>query len=416
LNSGFFRVGRNQQVQTATRFTECQFEDSVFGVKDLRNARLCHSFEKQSDHSRPGRGRDLHSDDVQRLRAKSPDYQPELRRRADTGHVCYRPRYRSPGVGAGFQNRSAQDGTFVVELNPANQVGLYQEVCLINNETLSWNFYHAARTAANAPTNQTVEYSVVSLDGATTHQLLDTNTVTEAGPNGNQSLNDWELVNGTTTYTGPTGIQRLEFRSTNAGDAGNFLDDIQLAVVPSVTFLQLATSAPESDPTVLPLFAISGIVPTTFDIQFAITGGTATVGADFTVASNTITVAAGTYDGVSAGSLFPLPITILTDSIVEGSETIEITYTTVTPITAAALTGPNCTAPQTVAIHTILDSPPIDAVDDDFTSTPIPTTGGTTPSVFGDDSFSGSTPGAGDVTAALTDLGGLTGATILRDL
>ena len=32
----------------------------------------------------------------------------------------------------GFQNRSAQDGTHLVELNPSAPVGLYQEICVIN--------------------------------------------------------------------------------------------------------------------------------------------------------------------------------------------------------------------------------------------------------------------------------------------
>ena len=117
----------------------------------------------------------------------------------------------------GFQNRSAQEGTYLVELNPSAPVGLYQEICLINGETLSWDFQHSARTAGSAPSNQTVVYEVVSLDGNTTHQQLVSNTVTEQGNNNNQSQNDWEVVSDTAVYTGPTGIQRLQFRSTNGG-------------------------------------------------------------------------------------------------------------------------------------------------------------------------------------------------------
>ena len=57
--------------------------------------------------------------------------------------------------------------------------------------------------------------------------------------------------------------------------------------------------------------------------------------------------------------------------------------------------------------------PPIDAVNDDFTSTAIePSAGGTTTSVFANDDFDGLTPSSTTVDVSLTDLGGLTGATI----
>ena len=59
--------------------------------------------------------------------------------------------------------------------------------------------------------------------------------------------------------------------------------------------------------------------------------------------------------------------------------------------------------------------PSIDAVNDDFSSTPVPSTGGTTASVFAGDDLNGATPTATSVDVTLTDLGGLTGATINAD-
>ena len=57
-----------------------------------------------------------------------------------------------------------------------------------------------------------------------------------------------------------------------------------------------------------------------------ITGGTATLGTDYTTPGNsatlTVTVPAGTYDGSSAASLFPLPVTIVDDGAAESNETI----------------------------------------------------------------------------------------------
>ena len=231
----------------------------------------------------------------------------------------------------------------------------------------------------------------------TTHQLLTTNTVTEAGNNNNQSQNNWENVAGSTIYTGPSGIQRLQFRSTNNGSSGNFLDDINIVIIPLITFENLTTSGFEGDSSNLPQFVISGVVPTGFDIDFVITGGTATLGSDYTVQGNTISIPAGTYDGSSASSIFVLPITVLQDSVVDPDETIEITYTSVAPATSAVLGGPNCTDAVTVAEHTILDLPLVEAAAESFT--PIDSTnGGVTGSVLASDTINGVVVNPADVT------------------
>ena len=72
----------------------------------------------------------------------------------------------------------------------------------------------------------------------------------------------------------------------------------------------------------------------------------------------------------------------------------------------------NCaTATATI----VVEGPVIDAQDDDFTSTPIPTSGGNTPTVFGDDTLNGAPVDPADITATLTDDGGLTGAVLNPD-
>ncbi|MEP6343347.1 MAG: hypothetical protein ABJ275_08530 [Maricaulaceae bacterium] len=256
----------------------------------------------------------------------------------------------------GFQSRNAQEGNYLVELNPSAPVGLYQEICLVQNEILSWDFYHSARGEIGG-TDQTLVYEVISQDGATTHQTLSTNTLSPMGVGSNNQTNNlWDNVADSAVYTGPTGTQRLQFRSTNSGSNGNFLDDINIELIPIVTFENLNTSALETATTGLPQFVINGEVPTAFEIQFSITGGTATLGTDYTVSSNSISIPVGSYDGASATSTFPVPITILPDNVFESDETIEITYNEVTPSTAAVLSGPNCSTPSTAAIHTIMDA------------------------------------------------------------
>ena len=314
----------------------------------------------------------------------------------------------------GFQQRDAQEGSYLVELNPNSPVGLYQEICLINGEQLNWDFYHAARGATGG-TNQTILYEVRdSSDGLI--QLLETNTVAPMGSsNDNQTNNLWENVTGNTIYNGPSGVQRLQFRSTNPGSAGNFLDNINIEIIPLITFDNITTSNFEGDSSDLPFFTISGVVPTTFDIQFSITGGTATQGADYTVGSNTITVPAGTYDGTSAASIFNLPITILQDTIVDDGETIEITYNSIAPASAGVLGGPNCTDAVTVGMHTILDLPLIEAVPETFAPI-VSGPGGATGSVLGSDTLNAApvtladvniTVGASDPELSLDPLTGL---------
>ena len=285
----------------------------------------------------------------------------------------------------GFQQRTAQEGDHLVELNPSAPIGLYQEICLIAGEQLSWDFYHSARGAVGGA-DQTVLYEVADSDGNQI-QLLTTNTVTPLGVgNNNQTNNLWDNVTGSTIYTGPSGNQRLQFRSTNAGSNGNFLDDINITITPLVNFNELNTSGFEGDSSSLPRFAISGVVNTAINIQFSITGGTATLGSDFTVQSNVITIPVATYDGVSDASTFILPITIGQDGVAENNETIEITYETIAPASSGIIGGPECTNPASIAIHTIFDLPLVEAIAENFD--PIETTaGGVTGSVLASDTI-----------------------------
>ena len=108
----------------------------------------------------------------------------------------------------GFQSRTPADGDYVAELNPTEPAGLFQEVCLLNGEGISWEFFHAARTSNGAPTVQELVFEVADASGAQLQQLV-TNQVTAQGANNNQSNNPFFSVTGSTTYTGPSGVQRL---------------------------------------------------------------------------------------------------------------------------------------------------------------------------------------------------------------
>jgi uncharacterized repeat protein (TIGR01451 family) len=109
----------------------------------------------------------------------------------------------------------------------------------------------------------------------------------------------------------------------------------------------------------------------------------------------------------------------LTGATVNADGTINVpagttagTYT-VTYQICEALNPANC---DTAEVIIVVLAGTIDAVDDDFSATPIVSaTGGTTATVFTNDTLNGAPFAPADVTVSLTDNGGLTGATINAD-
>ena len=263
----------------------------------------------------------------------------------------------------GFQDRDAFDGLYLAELNPSAPVGLFQEVCLIQGELLDFTFRHSARNSNTNP--QTAVLAVVSQDGLTTHQQLATNSVVPVStqPN-NQDDNPWILVNGTGTYTGPTGIQRIEFSSTNPGSTGNFLDDIQVNLQALAQFDTSSTSAPEDTTVQLPQIVVSGLLTSPTQIAVSVdpsstaTGG----GVDYTQTAPFVTIPAGNYDPALASSRFDVPFTITTDAVIEPDETLVINFGAITdsagnPVTSLNLGDLTCTGAPVLgqATHTIVN-------------------------------------------------------------
>lgn len=148
----------------------------------------------------------------------------------------------------------------------------------------------------------------------------------------------WNVNSGSVTYTGPSGLQRVQFNTTDPGSLGNFLDGIQLFLRPFIQLSAASGSGLESIASAnIPALRITGQVNAAFTVTMTITGGTATRGTDYTTpgggATFTVTIPAGTYVN---GSI-PLGLTIIDDNLVEGNETI----------TLSLGTGPNHTIGHT---------------------------------------------------------------------
>lgn len=279
--------------------------------------------------------------------------------------------WRTPRDNASGGQVNAPEGIQVAELNAAQASRIYQNVCLINGENVSWRFSHRGRGSATV--QDVAEMKVGATDSVvrvgTTNSgaggVIQTfqGTASSASIAGNTS---WRRYTGAFTYAGSTGNTNLGFEAISAvGGAtnGNLLDEIQLQLAPFVEFTAPSSSTPESSTDNRPTLRVNGNAYTAFTVQVDITGGTATLGTDFTTPDGTptllIDVPAGTYDGTGSASLLPLPITVINDAGVEGNETIEFTVrpSAVSPAPFQLASSANCGGtPQTTWVYTIVDN------------------------------------------------------------
>lgn len=219
-----------------------------------------------------------------------------------------------------FNGIPAHSGNVFAEMN-ANAPGtLYQNICLTNGETLRWSFAHRARTGG--PATQTAVFQIANSAGTVLQTLATQASTTAQGWNVNASTAG-------VTYTGASGLQRVQFVTTDAGSFGNFLDTISLDLVPFLEYSVATASGNENVPTAnLPTLLVSGNVPTAFTVPVTVTGGTATLGIDYTTPGNAttfnVTIPAGNYSLQAVA----LGISITNDTQREFDETITLSVGT----------------------------------------------------------------------------------------
>lgn len=290
------------------------------------------------------------------------------------GGSCTAP---APGSGrlielwsSNFQGVPARQGNNFSELNASASSRLFQNVCLINGESIEWRFSHRGRGSAtvgdvmdfNVGASVPVVRVSTTSSGVFGAPILSQGTAQAPAAAGN----GWVDYTGTFSYNGATGTNSLGFESISTGSGsntvGNFLDNIQIDLRPFVEFVQPSSSTPESASSNRPTLRVNGTVFTAFNVVVTITGGTATLGTDYTTPGNsttlTVAIPAGTYDGVSAASLFALPVTVTQDLLVEGNETILFRVQPATGSPAPYLLNSSAScggAAQTTWTYTIVD-------------------------------------------------------------
>lgn len=244
-----------------------------------------------------------------------------------------------------FNGIPAHSGNVFAEMNANVNGTLFQNICLVTGEPMGWTFAHRARSGGAA--TQTARFQVANSTG-TVIQTLATQASTVAS-------NVWNVNTGSITYTGPTGLQRVQFNTTDAGSFGNFLDSIQLTLRPFIQLSAANASGVESVASAnIATLRVSGTAASSISVTVTVTGGTAVLGSDFTTpgggSSFTVTIPAGTY----YDSPIPLGVTILNDTAIESSETINFSFSAGTGYTVGHTT--TCgSAPQTTSTYTITD-------------------------------------------------------------
>ena len=252
----------------------------------------------------------------------------------------------------------ASAGSQFVELNPSSPIFLYQNICITNGETIGWSFDHRSRNSGPNP-----QIAVFEIEDSSENVLQ-----TLATQSTNINTNVWNTNSGSVTYSGSTGAHRIGFRSVNSGGSGNFLDNVQIDLAAYAEFEGSGTASADEDDASpsLPRVVVSGTVHATTTIPVNVTGGSAGAGSDYTQTAAFITIPAGVYDGVSAGSFFAVPVSITNDNLPEADKTIEFTLgaPSTTEISLADLAC--ASTAQTTATHTIIDN---DVVDLETTKT-----------------------------------------------
>ncbi|MBN3911315.1 MAG: hypothetical protein HWQ35_33720 [Nostoc sp. NMS1] len=295
--------------------------------------------------------------------------------------------YTSPGLvplieiwTSGFLGASTATnaGNQFAELNAEQASELYQNICLIKNETITFSLLHRGRSSSSVadvtnfliglntdPTSTVFGRFSTTNDGTVTVQPIAQNGATIPTVSNNNAGNGWVRYTGTVPYTGNSATQPVGFAavSTAGGDntIGNFLDEVQFAGKPVVEFTASSGGAAESEtnPTTNPpKLRIVGLVPTGgISVPISVSG-TAVLGTDYNTISNTstfnITIPAGNYDGSDATSVFTIPFTVINNNVPQGVRTIVFNIEPSTSFFASSTT--TCGGSPTIASsYTIYD-------------------------------------------------------------
>lgn len=230
----------------------------------------------------------------------------------------------------GFLGRSSYLGNQIAEINASRATFLYQEICLLANESVPFSVWHLRRAASG-----TGEEMVAELKQSGTSTISTTTSHIATGT--------WTNYSGTLTNNASSGKRRYGFRAVSGGSLGNLIDEVTISLKPLVDIKNFsATTIYETDSNYLNII-VNGTLLGSATITISRTG-TATYLSDYTIGmpsrgtstvnSNgdiTLTLPAGDYNpnqssGATAG-LISFKYKILDEGVLESNESVIYTIT-----------------------------------------------------------------------------------------
>lgn len=213
----------------------------------------------------------------------------------------------------GFLGTPSSDGDYFVELNVSQPSRLYQNVFLVNGESVDWAFSHRARGGGN----ETVSYAVFTSDGSRRLKEITSHRAT-----GNTT---WDNVSGNFIWDLPTGLYQIGFEaiSPSSGGSGNFLDDVNIVLKAFVEFSADTIRLSESGQ-IAPHFLVNGEVQQASSLQVTVNAGSAVEGTDYSFGNRTKTIPIGNY---SLADSVALDFSIIDNNVPQNDRTIILEIT-----------------------------------------------------------------------------------------
>lgn len=184
---------------------------------------------------------------------------------------------------SGFLGFTPYHGNQLAEINAYNAAFLYQNICVLKNESIPFTVNHLRRA-----TSGTGEQMVAELQNSA-GSVISTGSIDTAN-------NAWKTYKGTLTNNSISGSKRYGFRAITGGAIGNLIDQVTIYLKPLVDVHSFsATTVYETDSNYLKIY-VNGTLNDSATVIISKTG-TATYGSDFLVSAASRGLATFQSDG-----------------------------------------------------------------------------------------------------------------------
>ena len=281
----------------------------------------------------------------------------------------------------GFLGVTPAQGKRLAELNAYVPSKLFQNICLNNGETFSFDFAHRGRDGVDSARFETTASPILTVATGNSG-TVGAITATGAGTTGAAAAlvaGGWTRYSGAYTYSGASSIQQLGFIAvSSAGGAGigNLIDDLNITLKPYAELTTSTFSVEGASAPAKPQFRFVGSisVPTRMTLTFSapvadyasdfdFTGSATVTGTavSYDSASRTgtlsFTIPAGNYGVDSNNTLFDIPLRVIDDTVMEDNEGITFNMPASVSFPYVVANSITCGGVATTSMtHTIIDN------------------------------------------------------------